>query len=438
MELIQAESPELITNNSENDEGVSFANLRVLLADDEALVCDAVRNGLRHRLGCDATVATNGDEVLDLISTHTFDMLITDLKMPGVQALDLVRKVRAHAPDMGIIVMTGFRNEFPYIDVLRAGANDFIHKPFPLEELDAKVQRLAIESVAVRERKRAERKYRSLFERSADGMAMLDEEQFTVIDANQAFRDLLQRDIVGLRGMPFIELIEGAERTRFEHWLSMGMRMGKGRMAAIPLLRADNSMVYADISLTVVTSDDDRVLLFSFKDVSDRIEIERQLADAAQRDELTGLFNKRSFNNRLEGAAALTQRERTPVSLLFIDLDNFKKCNDTFGHQVGDKVLRLVGDAIHKSIRCDGRDQGFRNGGDEFAVLLHGASTDSSMTIAERIRNEFVQHETYGTTMSVGVATFRDGMAVADFVRAADDALYSAKRGGKNSVALAQ
>jgi diguanylate cyclase (GGDEF)-like protein len=134
---------------------------------------------------------------------------------------------------------------------------------------------------------------------------------------------------------------------------------------------------------------------------------------------------------------ASASEKGAPLALLMIDLDNFKRCNDTNGHQTGDTLLKSVGDVIKKSIRITAYDEGFRCGGDEFAVLLHNFSPSGFVVVAERMQHEFDKVERFGTTMSIGVAEYRPGMNSGELIEAADKALYAAKAMGKNAISYA-
>ena len=430
---------ENVSQQRSEDSGLSNEHIRglnILVADDEGMIGDVLKSGLELRLGCVPHIATSGDDALEMLRNEKFGLLITDLKMPGIHGFELVRAARAMHPHLGIIVMTGYRMEFPYLEAIRSGANDFIHKPFPLEELEAKIHRVVLENRALRERGRAERKYRSLFQHSVEGLVMLDDETMQIEDANLTFCDLMKATRDELMGQRVFEFCDEGDKIRLEHWLGMCKRIGRGRMNGIAFRRQDGHQIFVDMAVSLIKGDVDDILLISFTDVTDKLAVEQELANAAQRDEQTGLFNKRSFSTRIEGAVARGRRGEN-VTLLMIDLDNFKRCNDTHGHLTGDKLLKQVGGAVNASIRAQERDEGFRNGGDEFAVLLYGAPLETSVRIAERIQVEFAKGEAYGTSMSIGVCAFREGMSGEELIKAADEALYKAKRAGKNTVALA-
>jgi len=169
-----------------------------------------------------------------------------------------------------------------------------------------------------------------------------------------------------------------------------------------------------------------------------RTSIEKQkLEEEVQRlsitDDLTGLYNHRYFFKTLEGELVRLTRQKTSLSLLMFDLDNFKKYNDLYGHLEGDKVLRKIGQIVRQSIRSN-VDSGYRYGGDEFAALLIGASLDQALTIAERIRSLIEQAGFQDITVSVGLAEFKNHFDLEEFVKSADDAMYVAKHSGGNRV----
>jgi diguanylate cyclase (GGDEF)-like protein len=163
--------------------------------------------------------------------------------------------------------------------------------------------------------------------------------------------------------------------------------------------------------------------------------VQQRLAEIASKDGITGLLNPRTFHTHIEGTVARLRTRLAPTTLVLIDIDNFKHCNDTYGHQQGDELLQRVGDLILESIRKG--DQGYRYGGDEFAILLHGADATIGSRVGERLRTVYIEGESFGTSMSVGVAQYQPGMDARDFVRAADKALYEAKGAGKNQIHVA-
>ncbi len=147
-------------------------------------------------------------------------------------------------------------------------------------------------------------------------------------------------------------------------------------------------------------------------------------------DDLTGLFNRRHFYQKLEEEMVRAKRQNGKLSLILFDLDNFKEYNDTFGHLEGDSALKEVGGIILSSIR-DKVDSGCRYGGDEFAVILPGADIKHASAVAGRIRRSVREKKLGNIGISTGIAEYDPESSVEDFIKTADDALYEVKKGGR-------
>ena len=156
-----------------------------------------------------------------------------------------------------------------------------------------------------------------------------------------------------------------------------------------------------------------------------------EVVHQAETDALTGLLNRRAFDEKLKQTFLHTMRQRnSPLSLLFLDLDHFKKINDDYGHQVGDEHLNRTADVLRKIIRVD-VDFAFRFGGDEFAVVLFGDSPlacDKARQVLKSLDNK----------VSIGIATInqdtQNDLSLEEFIRRADNALYEAKHRGRGQV----
>jgi diguanylate cyclase (GGDEF)-like protein/PAS domain S-box-containing protein len=161
------------------------------------------------------------------------------------------------------------------------------------------------------------------------------------------------------------------------------------------------------------------------------------------RDALTGLYNRRFLDECLEREVTASLRTHAPLSVLMLDLDHFKRFNDTFGHQCGDHALRDVAATVNRVARRS--DIPCRFGGEELVMLLPGTTLEGATVLAEKLRDEVqqlvIRHNDQllgGITLSIGIAaTPAHGHTPAELLRAADAALYSAKRGGRNRVFVA-
>ena len=159
---------------------------------------------------------------------------------------------------------------------------------------------------------------------------------------------------------------------------------------------------------------------------------------SALRDDLTGFGNKRALDAGLHREAELSVRHKTPLSIVMLDVDYFKRINDSMGHIAGDKILKDLAATIKKSARQS--DLCFRYGGEEFLVILDDTDAVQAINIAERIRQSVEQYtfnysgKIIPVTISLGAATFEAGENLENFKERADQALYKAKGKGRNLV----
>lgn len=181
------------------------------------------------------------------------------------------------------------------------------------------------------------------------------------------------------------------------------------------------------------------IIKFSYQDSIEE-DFQRRQYESATRDSLTSCFNKKYFTDRLPSEYAFARRQNKPLSLAMIDVDHFKKLNDTFGHPAGDYVLQYVAKLAQSCVRMD--DILTRYGGEEFALIMRGATPESAFIAAERVRRTVeaahfsFEGESMHVTVSIGVATWNTGdddpETTDEMVRLADEYLYRAKNNGRN------
>jgi diguanylate cyclase (GGDEF)-like protein len=219
-------------------------------------------------------------------------------------------------------------------------------------------------------------------------------------------------------GVYFVEDLESRNGTQVN-----GMRI------KAPVLLEDGAL----IQLAATT-----IIMFSHQEDLE-VQAEQRLYASAVLDPLTGLHNRRHLDARLKSEFAFANRHGTPLSILLIDIDHFKKINDTYGHLGGDAALRALSDRLQRTVRTE--DIVARYGGEEFAVVARGIESPGAMLLAERIRETAqriqVAHEgkVIAFTISVGVTTMtreRIFDSIASLLKAADDGLYKAKENGRN------
>jgi diguanylate cyclase (GGDEF)-like protein/PAS domain S-box-containing protein len=293
----------------------------------------------------------------------------------------------------------------------------------------------------------SESRFRLLAENTADLVTRIDAAGRRLF-ASPASRDLLGQEPEELLGGSPLDLVhpdDGAALAAMLRELQDGLPAAPVQYRA---RRADGSYVWVEASGRPLAPGQGVVL--AIRDVSRRKLAEDQLASANRRlellaaqDGLTGLANRRAFDETFARELARAARNGQPLSLLLADVDRFKAYNDTYGHPAGDDVLRHVGLALETAARRPG-DLAARYGGEEFAAVLPTTDLDGARRVAELFRSAVetlrLQHtgSTSGVvTVSVGVACAlgdRESYAPATLLRRADEALYAAKAGGRNRV----
>jgi diguanylate cyclase (GGDEF)-like protein/PAS domain S-box-containing protein len=297
----------------------------------------------------------------------------------------------------------------------------------------------------------ADMRFKLLAEHSMDLIVAVDAD-LAIRYASPATTSMLGRLATDLHGHTLAELLAPEDRAAFiaRHFTKTARR-GSGP-DLFKALRRDGSTLWVearvaelppgnglgDFLVTLRDADQRRRAEDSLKDVNS------ELSKLASTDALTGLPNRRQFNDTLTKEWMRALRDATPLGLMMIDVDRFKSLNDLFGHQIGDEILGHVGRVIRDNVRRAG-DLAARYGGEEFAIVLPGTAAAGALEIAEHIRHAVAQADTsaiieggYPVSVSIGVAATVPlaGGGAASLVHSADAALYQAKRNGRNRVEM--
>jgi diguanylate cyclase (GGDEF)-like protein/PAS domain S-box-containing protein len=304
------------------------------------------------------------------------------------------------------------------------------------EELERRRQEEVAKNRALRA---SERRYRTLIEVASDAILVTDSETGTLVDCNRQAETLLgmsRNEIIGRHLCNLQQTgndADGAETDLLGHMLR-----GKTGTIELSLVRADGTTVPVEVSSSTFEMDGRRYVHGAFRDITQRREAEDRIKHLAHHDPLTNLPNRVFLHGRLEQAIELARREQNQVAVMFIDLDNFKRINDTLGHRIGDALLEQVAARLTENV--PGSQVVGRLGGDEFIVVITGNRVSTtSAAMAERIleslcRPYTVEDYQLHSGASIGIAIYpADGNSAETLMKHADAAMYHAKSRGRNT-----
>jgi diguanylate cyclase (GGDEF)-like protein/PAS domain S-box-containing protein len=316
-----------------------------------------------------------------------------------------------------------------------------------LESLTSQVA-LALESAALTEDlliQQSQARFASLVKNSSD-LVMVIEADTEIKYASPSASRVLGRDAEELEGSRFSDLIAQEDRaTAMSFLTAMSEDQGLTGLEKFRVVHRDGSVRYVETLRTNLMHDPNvRGIVLNTRDITERKQFEEQLEHQALHDALTGLANRALFPDRVQHALDRQLRDGRPVSVLFMDLDDFKTINDSLGHAAGDQVLRDIGERLLGNLRT--ADTAARLGGDEFAVLLEDGGEEgmTAADVAERILamldEPFLLDETeVFVRASIGISVAESGdvpESAEELLRNADVAMYLAKEKGKNRYQL--
>jgi two-component system cell cycle response regulator len=452
-----------------------MAGERILLADDDPQLLDMLQEFLGGQ-GYEVTAAADGNEAMAALKDEEFDLALLDLMLPGYSGLDLLSYIKAHTLDTEVILLTGHAGLESAVQALRLGAYDYLLKA------DLRLADLQILVGRALERRRLARENRELLANISQaqeelvkrrGHELAQVRQIAETLAGPLTWDQLVRGLVNLiwDSLPLELLgleIEGKEE---ELPLEVYRRQPevpeadyqafqvvlKGQLTpevtAPPPARPLPAMLWERVDVGNITlaagagrhepftleeTELFRIFILQGEAGIKNLVLFDRVKSMAIRDALTGLYNYGYFKEALHYEVEKSRRYNTPLSLVFLDIDNFKQINDTLGHLKGDKIMRHVASILKNGIRQ--ADLLCRYGGDEFVVLLSQTPADQAMVVAERLRRHIAQSpinplpQDLEVTVSIGVAGLEPGMRTEGLIKSADEAHYRAKQAGKNRV----
>jgi diguanylate cyclase (GGDEF)-like protein/PAS domain S-box-containing protein len=258
--------------------------------------------------------------------------------------------------------------------------------------------------------------------------------------ANRAAKDVFEYPGQEIVGMNVRRLLGSGQEGTWEVLARYASRPESGKYVESSAVTRSGKKIPFHVSVSESVSGGKKFYSTIMRDVSQIKAYEEDLQVLANTDSLTRLFNRRQLYPILQKELERVARKTVPFSVLLMDIDHFKRFNDTYGHAGGDLLLAGFADKIREAFRQ--MDSAFRFGGEEFVVLLPETTGQEAMVPAERFRQRIADSrfsmlpdgQPASVTVSVGIAGYRDGDTIDDVIRHADLAMYAAKNGGRNRV----
>ncbi|MCD5991915.1 EAL domain-containing protein [Pseudomonas sp. CDFA 553] len=417
----------------------------LLVVDDYPENLVTMRAVLQRQDWCIVT-ASSGIEALTVLLEREVDLVLLDVQMPGMDGFEVARLMRGSQRTRLTPIIFLTANEQSQDAVHRgyaSGAIDYLFKPFDPNVLRPKVQVLLEQQQNQRALQRISRELEAARAFNASVLDNIDEGILVVNEAglinfaNPAICRLLGASAETLGGTSVIdyliepEVVDWAQSGFYRHYRNAEiyrlhdavLRTSEGRklpvaLSCAPLPAEQKSMVFSILDMSVVR------------------DLYQQLEQQAVTDALTGLLNRRGFYQAVEGLLLRNDQPGRFLVLLYLDLDGFKRVNDSLGHDAGDQVLLWVSQQLKDCMRP--YDVLARMGGDEFTVVIDGLDfPEQAAKVAEKlIERVSVRRQIDGLDVtlgaSIGIATFPDcGSNLDGLLRAADIAMYEAKRAGR-------
>jgi diguanylate cyclase (GGDEF)-like protein/PAS domain S-box-containing protein len=419
---------------------------RILVVEDERLVAKHIENMVRG-LGYDvAGVAATGEDAIRIALETVPDLVLMDIMlrgdMDGIGASEQIWDKAA----IPVVYLTAYADE---ATLERAKVTDpfgYLLKPFEERELYTAIEMALYKHKTDRELKERERWLSTILTSIGDGVISTDREG-RVTFMNSVAEGLTDRrkDACLGRDLDEVLAIVGEKTGRKISFSARKTSRKRGRTPdgqGLLLLRGEDKLP-VEIGAALIHDEKGRVdgTVLVFRNVTERRQQQERLAFLAIHDALTELPNRVLFNDRLTLALANAARRKRGIAVLMLDLDRFKRVNDTLGHSVGDRLLKSVAERLGGLLRKS--DTIARLGGDEFMILLPEISGPGSAgRIARRILRAFKQpidlkDRKLPITASIGIAFYpRDGEDVESLTKNSDIAMYAAKEGGRNTFKL--
>lgn len=413
---------------------------RILVIDDDPHVRKTLSDILQVK-GYDVVAVKDGSEGITEAQRMFVNLALIDLMLPDIPGIEVMERIRSASALTEAIILTGNASLGTAIEATNKGAFSYLVKPYHMEDLLLHIRR-GVERQRTQETVEQLRHQLELVVQSTgEGIVTFDIDCRCTL-ANPAAARMLGYEMPALIGSHLRDFWRpmksgGPGPSAEDDAVHLTLQDGQVRRNDDGMFRRKDDTSFP-VEYVVSPIRSDRTItgvVMTFLDITERKQVEQEIHALAATDSLTGVANRRTFTELLEGEIVRARRYGTPLALVMYDIDHFKAVNDTHGHDVGDEVLKDITELVRTSIRA--ADVVARWGGEEFVILVPQSGIDGVLAMAEKLRAA-IAGTTFGkagtVTASFGVTVFSQQDDRASLLKKADDALYKAKANGRNRV----
>jgi diguanylate cyclase (GGDEF)-like protein/PAS domain S-box-containing protein len=437
---------------------------RVLVVDDDAASRKLMRKTLL-REGFEVIEAEDGQQALAVFDEQHPDIVLLDVEMPVMDGFTACMNLRQRqqADHLPVLMVTGLEDVASVNRAYDAGATDFITKPINWPVLGHRIRYMLRSSetlvdlaYTVRELHNSRVRLTNAQRIAQLGNWEIDTETLAMPWSEEVYRILgVEPESVTPSLAALLGVVHEDDREQVRHWFSLALKTGGAHGINHRITGPNGSLRNVYQQIEAIADVDGRVtqLHGTIQDITERQEFEEKIRELAYFDSLTGLPNRESFMMHVDQSIKSARRHQQQLAALFLDLDDFKRINDTLGHTIGDMLLKAIAERLLGCLRASdiigytaenvSTNMVARFGGDEFTILLTEIrDSGDAAVVAQRVMDTLTRplnlagHEVV-ITPTIGIAVFpEDGDNTEVLFRNADTAMYSAKRRGKNNFQL--
>jgi len=415
---------------------LKLKEIAILFVDDDTEVCEIIKYILKDEIRF-LHIAKDGVEGFAMYCKFRPDIVITDVRMPLMDGLEMAQKIKEIDSSQNIVLLSAFSETEVFKKAIEIKVDKFFTKP--LKDLEEFLGALTSISNSIGIKKEVKKSTHEDKEKNRfiDKHIMLSTSDLNgnIIDISSAFLKISgykKEEVIGKNHSIF----RGKKYCVYKFaQMWKDLEEDKTWEGELENISKDGKVYFIDMIIEPIR--DERGVKIGYKSIKQDITEKKDIKILSQKDTLTGIGNRRSFETNLQIQQDNVTRYEIKCSLIMIDIDDFKSVNDTYGHLVGDEVLKEFANILTSNIRKS--DIAARWGGEEFAVVTPNLDINDAFKFAQKLRVEIENFNFLNKiklTASFGLSTLGKNKTINDIIHQADEALYFSKGKGKNLVMI--